>query len=130
MGNDIGRFNYKRGEVGKAAYALAAAARIDLPHHREIWKTQFLPDVYSTAQNNASMNLAFLRSRHIVVEVTGISVESATKVVVVSVSADLSSLIAGILPFEGVHQIIGPAEARTEAVNCIEYFSLLSGLTY
>ncbi len=61
------------------------------------------------------MNSAFLWSRHIGVMITGISVDAATQVVSVSVSADLSSLIPGILPFEGVYRITGTAEARMAA---------------
>jgi hypothetical protein len=60
------------------------------------------------------MNSAFLQSRHIGVAVMGISVDTVTQVVSVSVSADLSSLIPGILPFEGVYQITGTAEARMD----------------
>jgi Flp pilus assembly protein TadG len=116
VGIEIGRIVYARGEVGKAAdaAALAAASRINIALYRETGEIQFLPDVYSTAQSYASMNSAFLRSRHIGVAVTGISVDAATQVVSVSVSADLSSLIPGILPFEGVYQITGTAEARMD----------------
>jgi hypothetical protein len=39
-------------------------------------------------------------------------VDEGTQVVSVSVAADISSLIPGILPFEGVYQITGTAEAR------------------
>jgi len=84
---------------------------------RRGWETgeiEFLPDVYATAQSYASMNSAFLRSRQIGVMVTGISVDEGTQVVSVSVAANLSSLIPGILPFEGVYQITGTAEARMD----------------
>jgi Flp pilus assembly protein TadG len=116
VGVEIGRIVYARGEVGKAAdaAALAAASRIDVVHYRETGEIRFLPDVYATAQSYASMNSAFLRSRHIGVAVTGISVDPATLVVSVSVSADLSSLIPSILPFQGVYQITGTAEARID----------------
>jgi Flp pilus assembly protein TadG len=114
VGIEIGRIVYARGEVGKAAdaAALAAASRINVILYRETGEIEFLQDVYSTAQSYASMNSAFLRSRHIGVAVTGISVDAATQVVSVSVSADLASLIPGVLPFEGVYQITGTAEAR------------------
>jgi Flp pilus assembly protein TadG len=113
---EIGRIVYARGEVGKAAdaAALAAASRIDIVIYRETGEIRFLPDVYATAQNYASMNSAFLRSRHIGVAVTGISVDPAIMVVSVSVSADLSSLIPGVLPFKGIYQISGTAEARID----------------
>lgn len=113
---EIGRIVYVRGEVGKAAdaAALAAASRINVALYRETGEIQFLPDAYATTQTYASMNSTFLRSRHIGVAVTGISVDAATQVVSVSVGADLSSLIPGILPFEGVYQIMGTAEARVE----------------
>lgn len=116
VGIEIGRIVYARGEVGKAAdaAALAAASRINVALYRETGDIEFLPDVYSTAQSYASMNSAFLRSRHIGVAVTGIDVDPATMVVSVSVAADLSSLIPGILPFEGVYQITGTAEARID----------------
>lgn len=116
VGIEIGRIVYARGEVGKAAdaAALAAASRINVALYRETGEIEFLPDVYATAQSYASMNSAFLRSRHIGVAVTGISVDASTQVVSVSVSADLASLIPGILPFEGVYQITGTAEARMD----------------
>ena len=116
VGIEIGRIVYARGEVGKAAdaAALAAASRINVALYRETGEIEFLPDVYSTAQSYASMNSAFLRSRQIGVMVTGISVDEGTQVVSVSVAANLSSLIPGILPFEGVYQITGTAEARMD----------------
>jgi Flp pilus assembly protein TadG len=111
---EIGRIVYARGEVGKAAdaAALAAASRIDVATYRETGEIIFLPDVYATAQNYASMNSAFLQRRHIGVAVTGISVDPATLVVSVTVAADLSSLIPGVLPFRGGYQITGTAEAQ------------------
>lgn len=116
VGIEIGRIVYARGEVGKAAdaAALAAASRINVALYRETGEIEFLPDVYATAQSYASMNSTFLRSRHIGVAVTGISVDPATMVVSVSVSADLSSLIPSVLPFRGVYQIAGTAEARMD----------------
>jgi len=116
VGIEIGRIVYARGEVGKAAdaAALAAAARIDVVHYRETGEIRFLPDVVATAQTYASMNSAFLRRRHIAVTVTGISVDPTTRVVSVSVSADLSSLMPAILPFQGIYQITGTAEARID----------------
>ena len=116
VGIEIGRIVYARGEVGKAADAaeLAAASKINMTLYRETGEIQFLPDVYGTAQSHPSMNSAFLRSRRIGVAVTGISVDPATRVVSVSVATDLSSLIPGILPFEGVYQITGTAEAKMD----------------
>lgn len=72
---------------------MVAASRIDIVHYRETGEIRFLPDVYATAQNYASMNSAFLRARHIGVTVMGITVDPATRVVYVTVSADLFSLI-------------------------------------
>ncbi len=116
VGIEIGRIVYARGEVGNAAdaAALAAASRIDVVHYRESGEIRFLSDVYATAQSYASMNSAFLRSRHIGVAVTGVNVDPTTLVVSVRVSADLSSLMLGILPFQGVYQITGTAEARID----------------
>jgi hypothetical protein len=56
--------------VGKAAdaTALAAASRINVSLYPETGEIRFLPDVYTTAQNYASMNSAFLRSRQIYVQ--------------------------------------------------------------
>ena len=115
-GIEIGRIVYARGEVGKAAdaAALAAASRINVVLYRETGEIEFLPDVYGTAQSYASMNSAFLRSRHIGVAVSRISVDVGTMVVSVSVSADLSSLIPGVLPFQGQYSITGTAEARLD----------------
>ena len=114
VGIEIGRIVYARGEVGKAAdaAALAAAARIDVVHYRETGEIRFLPDVYATAQRYAALNSAFLQRRHIGVSVTGITVNPATRVVSVSVSADLSSLMPGLLQIEGVYSISGFAEVR------------------
>jgi uncharacterized membrane protein len=116
VGIEIGRIVYARGEVGKAAdaAALAAASRINVALYRETGEIEFLPDVYATAQSYASMNSVFLQSRHIGVAVTGISVDEGSQIVSVSVAADLSSLIPGILPFQGVYQVTGTAEARIE----------------
>jgi Flp pilus assembly protein TadG len=117
VGIEVGRIVYARGEVGNAAdaAALAAVSRINVALYRETGEIEFLPDVYVTAQNYASMNSAFLRSRHISVVVTGISANNATQVVSVTVAADLSSLIPGILPFKGIYQIQGTAEARMDS---------------
>ena len=113
---EIGRIVYARGEVGKAAdaAALAAASRIDIAAYRETGEIIFLPDVYATAQNYASMNSVFLQRRHIGVAVTEIGVYLATRVVSVTVSADLSSLIPGILPFQGAYVITGTAQAHID----------------
>jgi len=114
VGIEIGRIVYARGELGKAAdaAALAAASRINVALYRETGEIQFSPDVYATAQSYASMNSAFLRSRHISVAVTGINVNPVTHVVAVSVSADISSLIPRILPFQGVYTIKGITQAH------------------
>jgi hypothetical protein len=82
--------------------------------YRETEEIEFLPDVYATAQSYASMNSAFLLSPCIGVAVTGISVDEGSQIVSVSVAADLSSLIPGILPLEEVYQVTGTAEARIE----------------
>ncbi|MDP2975583.1 MAG: hypothetical protein Q8N45_05150 [Anaerolineales bacterium] len=92
------------------AHALVAASRIDVVHYRETGEIRFLPDVYATAQNYASMNSTFLRARSIGVAVTGITVDPATWVVYVTVSADLSLLIPGMLAFQGVYSVTGYAE--------------------
>jgi Flp pilus assembly protein TadG len=117
VGIEIGRIVYARGEVGKAAdaAALATASRVDVAYYRETGEIRFLPDVYTTAQNYASMNSIFLQSRHIGVAVTGIIVYQTTQMVSVTVTADLSSLIPGILPFAGVYSITGYAKTRIDS---------------
>jgi Flp pilus assembly protein TadG len=116
VGVEVGRIVYARGEVGKAAdaAALAAASRINVALYRETGEIEFLPDVFDIAQSYASMNSAFLRSRHIGLMITGIRVDAKTQVVSVSVAADLSSLFPGILSFDSAYQISGTAEARLD----------------
>ena len=113
---EVGRIVYARGEVGKAAdaAALAAAARINVPEYRETGQVVFLPDVYSNAQDVASMNASYLTKRSIPVAVTGIAIDQITQIVRVSVTADLSSLIPGILPFNGQYTVTGYARARMD----------------
>jgi Flp pilus assembly protein TadG len=116
VGIEIGRIVYARGEVGEAAdaAALSAASRINVALYRETGEIQFLPDVYATAQSYASMNSAFLRSRHVDMVVTGISVDQATQEVYVIVTADLSPLLPKILPFQGFYTLKGSAQALME----------------
>jgi Flp pilus assembly protein TadG len=111
---EIGRIVYARGEVGKAADAAAsaAAAQIDVPHYRETGEIRFLPNVYTVAQEYASRNSAYLQSRHIGVTVTDIYADTDRQVVFVTVSADLSSLMPGILQFHGMYSVTGYAEVR------------------
>ncbi len=113
---EVGRIVYARGEVGKAAdaAALAAAARINVPEYRETGQVVFLPDVYSNAQDMASMNASYLAKRSIPVTVSDISIDQSTQMVRVSVTADLSSLIPGILPFHGQYTVTGYARARMD----------------
>lgn len=116
VGIEIGRIVYARGEVGKAAdaAALAAASRVDVSYYKETGDIRFLPDVYATAQNFASMNSVFLQSRHIGVVVTGISVSPSMRVVLVRVSANLASMVPSVLPFQGIFTIAGTAQIRIE----------------
>ena len=116
VGIEIGRIVYARGEVGKAAdaAALAAAARINVPEYRETDQVVFLPDVYSNAQDVASMNASYLTKRSIPVTVSDISIDPSTQMVRVSVTADLSALIPGILPFHGQYTVTGYARARMD----------------
>jgi Flp pilus assembly protein TadG len=116
VGIEIGRIVYARGEVGKAAdaAALAAVSQIDVPHYRETGEVRFLPNVYATAQNYASKNSTFLQSRHIGVSVTNIYADPERRIVFVTASADLSSLMPGVLAFYGVYSITGYAQARID----------------
>ena len=113
---EVGRIVYARGEVGKAAAAaaLAAAARINVPLYRETGQLVFLPDVYSNAQDVATMNASYLAKRSIPVTVTGISIDESTQMVQVSVAANLSSLIPGVLPFDGQYTVVAYARARMD----------------
>jgi len=113
---EVGRIVYARGEVGKAAdaAALAAAARIDIPQYRQSGQLIFLPDVYSNAQQVASMNSTYLANRSIPVTVTDIAIDESTQMVRVSVTANLSSLIPAALPFSGQYTVTGYAEAKMD----------------
>ncbi len=113
---EVGRIVYAIGEVGKAAdaAALAAAACINVPEYRETGQVVFLPDVYSNAQDMATMNASYLIKRSLPVAVTEITIDQSTQMVRVSVTADLSSLIPGILPFHGQYTVTGYASARMD----------------
>ncbi len=116
VGIEIGRIVYARGEVGKAADAgaLAAVAQMDVAYYRETGGVRFLPNVRVVAQDYASRNSTFLRSRHIAVTVTDIFVDADRQLVFVTVSADLSSLMPGFLAFDGMYSITGYAEVRLQ----------------
>ncbi len=111
---EIGRLAYAKGEVGKCAdaAALAAASRVDVAQYRGTGQIIFLPDVHSFAQSFASSNSSYLAHRSIPVSVAGIRVNEATHVVVVTVTADLSPLLPGLLQ-AGAH-VTGYAEARID----------------
>ena len=113
---EVGRIVYARGEVGKAAdaAALAAAARINVPLYRETGQLVFLDDVYSNAQEVATLNASYLAKRSIPVTVTDIAVDESTLMVRVSVSANLSALIPAALPFNGQYSVTGYAKARMD----------------
>ena len=116
VGIEVGRIVYARGEVGKAAdaAALAAAARINVPVYRQSGQMVFLPDVYSNAQDVATMNASILAKRSIPVTVTDIAIDESTQMVRVSVTANLSSLIPAALPFHGQYTVTGYARARMD----------------
>ena len=113
---EVGRIVYARGEVGKAAdaAALAAAARINIPVYRQSGQMLFLPDVYSNAQDVATLNASILAKRSIPVTVTEIAIDESTQMVRVSVTANLSSLIPAALPFNGQYTVTGYARARMD----------------
>jgi hypothetical protein len=116
VGLQIGRIVYARGEVGKAAdaAALAAAARLDVVIFRETGQMIFLPDAASTAQTFASSNAGFLAKQGIGVGVTQIWIDSGSRVVFVTVSANLSSLLPGFLEHRGSYSDTGYAQARMQ----------------
>ena len=116
VGLQIGRIVYARGEVGKAAdaAALAAAARLDVSTYRETGQIVFLPDAPATAQDYASRNAGFLASHGIAVTVTQIWIDADSRVVYVTVSVDLSSLLPGFLEHRGKYSVTGYARARMQ----------------
>jgi hypothetical protein len=116
VGLQVGRIVYARGEVGKAAdsAALAAAARLDLVTYRETGRMVFLPDASATAQDYASRNASFLSARGIGVAVSQIWIDTGARVVYVTVSADLSSLLPGFLEHRGQYSATGYAQARMQ----------------
>jgi uncharacterized membrane protein len=116
VGLQIGRIVYARGEVGKAAdaAALAAAARLDVVTYRESGQMVFLPDAAATAQDYASRNAGFLASHSIGVTVSRIWIDSGSRFVFVTVSADLSSLLPGFLQHRGSYSVTGYARARMQ----------------
>lgn len=113
---EIGRIVYARGEVGKAAdaAALAAAARMDVVAWRESGALVFLPDAAGYAYSYASMNSDYLAQRSISWEITDIWVDSGTQRVYATVTADLSALLPGFLPFDGTYSVTGFAKARLQ----------------
>jgi len=117
VGLQIGRIVYARGEVGKAAdaAALAAAARLDLVTYRESGRLVFLPEATATAQEFASRNAAFLSAHGIGVGVAQIWIDAGSRLVYVTVSADLASLLPGFLQHQGRYQVTGFARARMQA---------------
>ena len=116
VGLQIGRIVYARGEVSKAAdaAALAAAARLDVVTYRETGGLVFLPDAAATAQDYASRNAGFLAARGIGVSVNQVWIDAGSQIVLVSVSADLSSLLPGFLEQRGVYSVTGFARARMQ----------------
>lgn len=118
VGLQIGRIVYARGEVGKAAdaAALAAAARVDVATYRESGNIVFLPDAAATAQEYASRNAAFLSQRGIGVSVTDLWIDAGARLVYVTVSADLSSLLPGFLQHQGIYSVTGFSRARMQGM--------------
>jgi hypothetical protein len=102
--------------VGKAAdaAALVAAARLDVVVFRETGQMIFLPDAASTAQTYASRNAGFLAKQGIGVGVTQIWTDSGSRVVFVTISADLSSLLPGFQEHRGSYSVTGYAQARMQ----------------
>jgi len=93
---------------------LAAASRVDIAQYRDTEQILFLPDVYAYAQGFASANSSYLASRSIPVSVNGIRLDDATRVVAVSVTADLSPLLPSLLQGGGVVTVTGYAQARLD----------------
>lgn len=95
------------------AAALAAASQIDVATYRETGEIVFLRDVYTNGEELRVDELGLPaspanrcgddRDQHRPGHAGG-----------VYDAADLSSLIPGVLPFLGVYQITGTAEARID----------------
>jgi len=102
-------------DCGRAdAAALAAAARLDVVTFRETGQMVFLPDASANAQYYASSNAGFLAKQGIGVGVTQIWIDSGSRVVFVTVSANLSSLLPGFLEHRGSYSVTGYAQARMQ----------------
>jgi Flp pilus assembly protein TadG len=116
VGLEIGRIVYARGEVGQAAdaAALAAAARLDVARYRETGQLVFRPDAGATAQEYAARNAGFLAAHRIGVGVSQIWIDPGSRVVFVTVTADLSSLLPGFLAHRGQYSATGYARTRMQ----------------
>ncbi len=113
---EVGRLVYARGEVAKCAdaAALAAASQVDVAGYRDTGRVTFLPDVYAVAQNFAGMNSTYLAARSIPVTVTNIRIDPTSQVVAVTVAADLSPLLPGLLQGGAHVSITGYSQAMIE----------------
>jgi Flp pilus assembly protein TadG len=113
---ELGRLAYARSEVAKAAdaAALAAASRVNVAVYRDTGQIVFLPDVYAYAGQYANDNSTYLTARSIRVSVTGIRINAASHTVAVSVSADLSPVLPGLLSGAAHFTITGYAQARVD----------------
>ncbi len=85
-----------------------------MAQYRDSGQIICLPDVHSFAQSFASSNSSYLARRSIPVSVTGIRVNETTHVVGVTVAADLSPLLPGLLQAGAHVTMTGYAEARID----------------
>jgi Flp pilus assembly protein TadG len=94
----IGRWAIAAAEVQEAAdlAALAAVRDIDVRTFERTGNVVFSPMVYARAAAYANMNTSYLASRHIQVQVTGIS--AGGRMVTVRCSADVSPIFPEFLP--------------------------------
>lgn len=111
-----GRIIYANAEIQKAAdaAALAAAAEIDIPHYRDTGDVRYTPLAYAEAQHLANSNTPFLSSHGIQASVTSIRLNDATQHTMVTVSADISSLLPRFVPYNGSRVKTGVAETRID----------------
>lgn len=115
-GVEIARLAYARSVLQNAAdaAAVAAASRLDPVAWREAGQYRFLPDVYSVAQQYATMNASWLTRRGIPVHVSQIWADPGRRLVFVALSADFSPLVPSLLPWDGRMAVVGMARAKAD----------------
>jgi hypothetical protein len=104
---------YARGEVSKAAdaAALTAASQLDLAAYRGTSQILFLPNTPAMTQDYIQRNAGFLVRHGIGVSVSQIWIDAGSQLDYVTVTADLATLLPGILSHSGHYRAIGYTQA-------------------